>query len=161
MDQVGVDGAILVVAVRCTAHPSYALEVYAKFRPGSAWCSVRPRRSCGRRAVADWKSNKGCGRHADRDEPGRLKTRPIGITRMLRRRRRTLPVNMYCWGRLHQPDAIAARNPATINNRSHRPATAIRAAGREPWAELPKVLKIAPSQCGDQDFRCTLSHQGL
>ncbi len=87
-----------------------------------------------------------------------------GITRMLAAAaKHSLPVNMLCWGRLDQLDAIAARNPNTkivIDHIGlHQPFAP--PAPAEPWAELPKVLKLArhPNVVIKISGACTLSHQ--
>ena len=79
------------------------------------------------------------------------------------RPRHSLPVNLLCWGRLEQVAQLAARNPATTLVIDHLglqqpfepPVPA------EPFAELPKVLKLAA--CDNVVIKitgaCTLSHE--
>ena len=71
-----------------------------------------------------------------------------GINRVLAAAaRHSLPVNLLCWGRLEQVGQLAARNPDTrlvidhlgLQQPFEPPAPA------EPWAELPKLLALAPT----------------
>lgn len=167
MDQVGVDGAILVSPYTMYQYdPSYALEVHAKHP--TRFGLVRPFNPADpavAEQIADWKSKKGAvgtrimmnrGVSEDPADPG--------LTRMLAAAaKHSLPINMLCWGRLEQLDALAARNPNTtlvIDHLGlHQPFAP--PAPPEPWAELPAVLKLArhPNVVIKISGACTLSHQ--
>jgi predicted TIM-barrel fold metal-dependent hydrolase len=167
MDSVGVDGAILVspfAMYRFDA--SYALEVCAR-HPGRFGLvkPVDPTDPGVADIVADWARTKGTvgvrimlnrGVSEDPADPG--------ITRVLSTAaRHNLPVNILCWGRLDQLEQIAARNPDTqiiidhlgLQQPFEPPPPA------EPWAELPKVLKLAAHRnvAIKVSGACTLSHQ--
>ena len=167
MDQVGVDGAILVSPYTMYQYdPSYALEVHAKHP--TRFGLVRPFNPADPAVgeqVADWKSRKGAvgtrimmnrGISEDPADPG--------IARMLAAAaKHSLPVNMLCWGRLEQLDGIADRNPNTTlvmdHLGLHQPFAP--PALPEPWADLPKVLKMArhPNVVIKISGACTLSQQ--
>src|ERR1043166_8683502 len=69
-----------------------------------------------------------------------------GIARVLAAAaRHSLPVNLLCWGRLEQVDAMATRNPSTVLVIDHlglqQPFEPPPPAA--PFAELPKLIKLA------------------
>jgi L-fuconolactonase len=167
MDAVGVDAAVLVSPFTMYRFdPSYALEVYAKHP--TRFGLVKPFDPADP-AIADqiaaWKATKGVigarimlnrGISEDPADPG--------LNRMLAAAaKNSLAVNILCWGRLDQVDAMAARNPDTQIVIDHiglqqpfaPPAPA------EPWAELPAVLKLArnPNVAIKISGACTLSQQ--
>jgi predicted TIM-barrel fold metal-dependent hydrolase len=167
MDAVGVDGAILVSPFSLYRFDaSYALEVYA--RHPSRFGLVKPVDPADPGVadiVADWAKTKGTvgvrimlnrGVSEDPADPG--------ITRILTvAARHNLPVNVLCWGRLEQMERVAALNPDTriiidhlgLQQPFEPPPPA------EPWAELPKVLKLAAYRnvAIKISGACTLSHQ--
>ncbi|HYZ20667.1 MAG TPA: amidohydrolase family protein [Rhodopila sp.] len=166
MDSVGVDGAILVSPFSLYRFDaSYALEVYAR-HPGRFGLvkPVDPNDPAVAEVVADWAKTKGTvgvrimlnrGVSEDPADPG--------ITRILTAAKHNLPVNVLCWGRLEQMERIAALNPDTQIIIDHlglqQPFEP--PPPPEPWAELPKVLKLAAHRnvAIKVSGACTLSHQ--
>jgi predicted TIM-barrel fold metal-dependent hydrolase len=149
MDSVGVGGALLVspyAMYRFDA--SYAVEVQKK-HPGRFGLikPVDPTNPAVAEVIADWKQTPGTvairlmlarGAAEDPADPG--------INRVLAAAaRHSFPVNLLCWGRLDQVDALAARNPSTTLVLDHLglPQPFEPPPPKEPWAELPKVLKLA------------------
>jgi predicted TIM-barrel fold metal-dependent hydrolase len=166
MDSVGVHGAILVSPFTMYRYDaSYALQVHAA-HPGrfALVKPVDPTDPAVADTIADWAVTDGAvavrimltrGVSTDGADPG--------INRVLAAAaRHSLPVNLLCWGRLEQVDQLAARNPETTLVVDHLglqqpfepPAPA------EPFAELPKLLKLA--SYGNVIVKitgaCTLSH---
>jgi L-fuconolactonase len=149
MDAVGVDGAVLVSPFTMYRYDaSYALDVRAKHP--SRFCLIKPVDPTDP-AVADtiaaWARQDGAvavrimmtrGVSPDAADPG--------INRVLAAAaRNSLPVNLLCWGRLEQVDAMAARNPDTQLVIDHlglqqpfEPPPL-----QTPFADLPNVLKLA------------------
>src|SRR5260370_25275686 len=87
-----------------------------------------------------------------------------GINRVLAAgARHGLPVNLLCWGRLEQARALAAPNPDTAIVLDHlglqQPFEP--PPPREPFAELPNVLKLAacPHVAIKTTGACTLSRE--
>jgi predicted TIM-barrel fold metal-dependent hydrolase len=115
--------------------------------------------------VADWKKTPGTvairimlarGAAEDPADPG--------INRVLAAAaRHSFPVNLLCWGRLEQVDGLAARNPNTMLVLDHLglPQPFEPPPPKEPWAELPTVLKLAAHKNVTIKISgaCTLSHQ--
>jgi L-fuconolactonase len=149
MDAVGVDGAVLVSPYTMYRYDaSYAIDVHAK-RPGrfALIKPVDPTDPAVADTIAEWAKKDGAvavrimmtrGVSTDAADPG--------INRVLAAAaQNSLPVNLLCWGRLEQAQQMAARNPNTTLVIDHLglqqpfepPAPA------EPFAELPKVLKLA------------------
>jgi L-fuconolactonase len=166
MDEVGVDGAILVspfALYRFDA--SYALDVHAA-HPGK-FGLVKPVDTDDPGVVdtiAAWAATPGAvgirimlnfAKSTDPTDPG--------INRVLAAAaRHDLPVNMLVWGRLDQAHQLAARNPDTVIVIDHlgllQPFQPPPPA--DPWAELPKVLAMAelPNIRIKISGACTLSH---
>jgi predicted TIM-barrel fold metal-dependent hydrolase len=167
MDAVGVDGAILVSPFTMYRYDaSYAIEVRARYPGRFALIKpVDPADPAVADTVAEWARQDGAvavrimmtrGVSADAADPG--------IRRVLAAAaRHSLPVNLLCWGRLDQVDEMAARNPDTVLVVDHLglqqpfepPVPA------EPFAELPKVLKLAtyPNVRIKISGACTLSRE--
>jgi predicted TIM-barrel fold metal-dependent hydrolase len=115
--------------------------------------------------IAEWKKQDGAvavrimmtrGVSADPEDPG--------IARVLTAAaRNSLPVNLLCWGRLDQVDQMAKANPGTRLVIDHlglqQPFEP--PAPPQPFAELPKVLKLAayPNVTIKISGACTLSHE--
>jgi L-fuconolactonase len=117
--------------------------------------------------IADWAATEGTvairlmlnrGVSEDSADPG--------INRVLAAAaRHALPVNLLCWARLEQASQLVARNPNTkvvidhlgLQQPFEPPAPA------EPFAELPKLLKLAVH--GNVTVKvsgaCTLSHEAF
>jgi L-fuconolactonase len=167
MDAVGVDGALLVSPFTMYGYDaSYAIAVHAA-HPGrfALIKPVDPTDPAVADTIAGWAATDGAvairimmtrGVSTDAADPG--------INRVLAAAaRHSLPVNLLCWGRLEQVAQLAARNPATTLVIDHLglqqpfepPVPA------EPFAELPKVLKLAA--CDNVVIKitgaCTLSHE--
>ncbi len=167
MDAVGVDGALLVSPYAMYRFDgSYALDVYAA-HPGR-FGLIKPFDTTDpavAEKIADWAAKDGTVGvriMLNRD----LSTDPAdpGINRVLAAgARHSMPVNMLVWGRLDQAKQLAARNPDTMVVIDHLglqqpfepPAPA------EPFAELPKVLKLAAHKnvVIKISGACTLSHE--
>jgi L-fuconolactonase len=149
MDAVGVDGAVLVSPFTMYRYDaSYAIGVHAA-HPGrfALIKPVDPADPAVADTIEEWAAQDGAvavrimmtrGVSPDPADPG--------ISRVLiAAAKYGLPVNLLCWGRLEQAQEMAARNPETMLVIDHLglqqpfepPAPA------EPFAELPKVLKLA------------------
>jgi predicted TIM-barrel fold metal-dependent hydrolase len=167
MDAVGVDGALLVSPFTMYGYDaSYAIAAHAAHPGRFAMIKpVDPTDPAVADTIADWAETDGAvairimmtrGVSTDAADPG--------INRVLAAAaRHALPVNLLCWGRLEQVADLAARNPGTTLVIDHLglqqpfepPVPA------EPFAELPKVLKLAA--CDNVVIKitgaCTLSHE--
>jgi L-fuconolactonase len=167
MDEVGVDGAVLVSPFSMYAYdPSYALEVYAKHpakyrlvRP------VDPNDPGVADTVADWAGKKGTVgvRIMMRDS---ISTDPAdpGLNRVLAAAaRHGMAVNLLCWGRLEQAGQMAVRNPDTQIVIDHLGLQQPFEPPAPPngWADLAKVTALAahPNVAIKISGACTLSHQ--
>ena len=167
MDAVGVDGAILVSAFTMYRFDaSYAVSVRDR-HPGR-FALVKPvdtRNPAVEDVIADWAATESAVAiriMMNQDVP----EDPAypGVARVLAAAgRHGLPVNLLCWGRLDQVDALAARHPGTrlvvdhlgLQQPFEPPVPA------QPFAELPKVLKLAAHENVVMKITgaCTLSHQ--
>ena len=167
MDAVGVDGALLVSPFSLYRYDaSYALEVYAA-HPGR-FGLIKPVDTTDPHVadtIADWATTKGAvGVRIMLNQDVSTDPADAGINRALAAAaRRSLPVNLLCWGRLDQAAGLAARNPDTVLVIDHlglqqpfRPPPPA-----EPWADLPKVLALAsqPNIRIKISGACTLSHE--
>ena len=167
MDAVGVDGALLVSPYSMYRFDaSYAIDVHAAHPNRFALIKpVDPTDPNVGQTIADWAATRGT-------VAIRLMLRPevttdpadAGLNRVLAAAaRHALPVNLLCWGRLEQVDGLAARNPDTLLVIDHlglqQPFEPPRPA--HPWADLPKLLKLAPYQNVTVKISgaCTLSHE--
>ncbi|HEX3538374.1 MAG TPA: amidohydrolase family protein [Stellaceae bacterium] len=149
MTEVDVDAAVLVSPFSMYGYdPSYALDVQKK-HPGK-FCLVRPvdpNDPAVADTIADWAAKPGTVgvRIMMRDNVSTDPADP-GINRVLTAAaKHDMAVNLLCWGRLEQAGQLAARNPNTqividhlgLQQPFEPPPPA------EPWAELPKVLRLA------------------
>jgi L-fuconolactonase len=167
MDQVGVDGAVLVSPFSMYGYDaSYALEVNAA-HPGRFGLvkPVDPTDRAVADTIAEWKATKGTVgiRVFLRDNVSTDSADP-GLNRVLAAAaRHSLPINLLCWGRLEQAGQLAARNPNTQLVIDHlglqQPFEP--PAPPAPWADLPKVLALAAHDnvAIKISGACTLSHQ--
>jgi L-fuconolactonase len=167
MDQVGVDGAVLVSPFSMYGYDaSYALQVRAA-HPGRFGLvkPVDPNDPGVADTIADWAAIDGTIgiRIMMRDTVSPDPADP-GINRALAAAaRHSMPVNLLCWGRLEQAGQLAARNPNTRLVIDHlglqQPFEP--PAPPEPFAELPKVLALAAHDNVTIKISgaCTLSHQ--
>ena len=149
MDAVGVDGALLVSPFTMYRYDaSYAIGVHAAHPRRFALIKpVDPADPAVADTIEEWAAGDGTvavrimmtrGVSPDPADPG--------ITRVLAAAaKHGLPVNLLCWGRLEQAQEMAARNPETMLVIDHlglqqpfEPPAPV-----EPFAELPKVLKLA------------------
>jgi len=150
MDAVGVDGAILVSIYAMYRHDaSYALLVHAA-HPGrfALVKPVDPADPAVEETVADWAATPGAvavrvmmyeGVPHDPADPG--------LNRVLAAAaRHGLPVNLLAYHRLEQVAGLAARNPGTriVVDHLGLPQPYAPPAPPEPWADLPKLLALAP-----------------
>lgn len=167
MDAVGVDGAILVSAFTMYRFDaSYAVSVRNR-HPGR-FALVKPvdtRNPAVEDVIADWAATDGAVAvriMMNQDVPE--DPADPGVARVLAAAgRHGLPVNLLCWGRLDQVDALAAQHPGTrlvvdhlgLQQPFEPPVPA------QPFAELPKVLKLAAHDNVVMKITgaCTLSHQ--
>jgi L-fuconolactonase len=167
MDAVGVDGALLVSPFTMYRYDaSYAIAVY-RAHPGrfALIKPVDPNDPGVADTIADWKATKGTVAIRIMMTPG-VSTDPAdaGINRVLAAAaRHDFPVNLLCWGRLEQAGQMAGRHPSTKLVIDHlglqQPFEP--PAPREPFADLPKLLKLAAHDNVTVKITgaCTLSHQ--
>lgn len=167
MDEVGVDGALLVsVYTMYRWDESYAVAVQ-KAHPGR-FGVIKPVNANDPKVadtIAEWAGNDGAVAirimmtpeiSTDAADPG--------INRVLAAAaRHDLPVNLMCRGRLEQVAALAARNPNTQLVIDHlgleQPFAPPPSA--DPWHELPKLLAVASHKniAVKITGACTLSHE--
>jgi L-fuconolactonase len=169
MDAVGVDGAILVSPFSMYRYDaSYALQVHAA-HPGRFGLvkPVDPNDSGVVDTIADWAAIKGTVgiRVMMR---GDVSTDPAdpGLNLVLATAaRHALPVNLLAYERLGQVDALAARHPDTTLVIDHlgMPQPFEPPAPAEPFADLPKLLKLAAHRNVVVKITgaCTLSHEAF
>jgi len=149
MDEVGVDGAILVSPFSLYRYDaSYAVDVQRK-HPGR-FAIVRPVDPTDAgvdETIAEWLANPGAVAVRLMLQP-QVSTDPAdpGLNRVLASAgRRGVPVNVLGWGRLDQVDALAARNPDTQIVVDHiglqQPFSP--PVPPEPWADVRKLLRLA------------------
>ena len=167
MDGAGVDAAILISPYTMYRYDaSYAVQVRAK-HPGrfALIKPVDPNDPAVAETVAEWAKQDGAiavrimltyGASPDANDPGIARV-------MAAAARSSLPLNLLCWGRLDQVDQLAAKHPDTRIIIDHLGLQQPFAppAPKEPFAELPKVLKLAayPNVAIKISGACTLSHQ--
>ena len=167
MDEVGVDGAVLVSAFTMYRYDaSYAMDVYAA-HPGrfALVKPVDPTDPGVAETIADWAKTKGAVAVRIMMR-GDVATDPAdpGLNRVLAAAgRHNLPVNLLAYGRLPQVAEMAARNPDTTLVIDHLgiPQPFEPPAPAEPFADLPAVLALAksPNVVLKITGACTLSHQ--
>jgi L-fuconolactonase len=167
MDAVSVDGALLVSPYSMYRYDaSYALDVYAahptRFRLIKPVDPTDPKVAD---TIADWAATKGTVgiRIMMRDSVSPDPADP-GINRVLAAAaRHALPVNLMCTGRLEQAGQLGARNPNTqlVIDHLGLPQPHEPPAPAEPWADLPKLLALAPHAniAVKISGACTLSHE--
>ncbi len=167
MDEVGVDGALLVSPFTMYGYDaSYAREVH-KAHPKRFGLikPVDPDDPKLAETIADWAKTEGAvgvrimlNRVASKDaaDPGLNRVLAIAA-------RHGLPVNLLAWGRLDQFRELVERNPETMIVLDHlgiqqpfRPPPPA-----QPFAELPKVLDLAKRDNVAIKITgaCTLSHE--
>ena len=166
MDEAGVHGALLVSAYSFYRYDaSYAQQVYAAHRDRFRVIKpVDPTNPGVADTIAQWAATPGAvgvrllldyGATEDPADPGMARVLAAAA-------RHGLPVNLLCWGRPAQAQALIARHPDTTIVIDHlgllqpmqRPAPAA------PWAGLPQVLALAryPNVRIKVSGACTLSH---
>jgi L-fuconolactonase len=167
MDEVGVDGAVLVSPFSMYRYDaSYALEVYAA-HPGRFRLvkPVDPTDPAMVDTIDEWARTKGTvgiriflrdNVSTDPDDPA--------INRVLAAAaRHALPVNVACTGRLNQAGQLAARNPNTrvVIDHLGMPQPHEPPAPAEPFADLPELLALAAHDnvAVKISGACTLSHE--
>jgi len=167
MDEVGVDGAVLVSPFSMYRYDaSYAVEVLAKHP--NRFRLVKPVDPTDPRVVdtvTDWASTKGTVgiRIFLRDAVSTDPADPA-INRVLATAaQHTLPVNVACTGRLDQARQLAARNPNTRMVIDHLglPQPHEPPPPAEPFADLPKLLAMAvhDNVAVKISGACTLAHE--
>jgi len=167
MDEVGVDGALLVsVFTMYRWDASYALAVrkahperFAVIKP------VDPNDPKVADTIAEWAGMEGTVaiRIMMRPDVSTDAADP-GINRVLAAAaKHDLPVNLLCWGRLEQAGQMAARNPDTQLVIDHLGLQQPFAppAPLQPWADLPKLLALSVRKNVAVKITgaCTLAHQ--
>ena len=167
MDEVGVDGALLIsVFAMYRFDASYAVSVRQQFP--DRFALIKPVDANDPKVgevVEEWAKMDGtvavrimmnADVSTDAADPG--------INKVLSTAGRAgLPVNLMCRGRLPQVAELARRNPGTtlvidhlgLEQPFHPPAP------KEPWAELPLLLALAPQPniVVKISGACTLSHE--
>jgi predicted TIM-barrel fold metal-dependent hydrolase len=167
MDEVGVDGAVLVSPFSMYRYDaSYAVEVFAKHPTRFRLVKpVDPTDPGVTDTIADWAATKGAVgiRVFLRDTASTDPADPALNHVLAEAGRHSLPVNLACSGRLEQAGQLAARNPNTQLVIDHLglqqpPAPP---APPQPFADLPKVLALAaqPNIAIKISGACTLSHE--
>ena len=149
MDEVGVDGAVLVSPFSMYRYDaSYAVEVFAKHP--TRFRLVKPVDPTDPKVVdtiADWAATKGTvGIRVFLRDTASTDPADPAINRVLAEAgRHSLPVNLACTGRLEQAGELAARNPDTQLVIDHLGLQQPFAppVPAQPFAELPKVLALA------------------
>jgi predicted TIM-barrel fold metal-dependent hydrolase len=167
MDAVGVDGALLVsphTMYRFDA--SYAIDVHAAHPDRFALIKpVDPADPAVGETIAEWAARDGTvGVRIMMRENVSTDPADPGITRVLKEgARHSLPVNLLCYHRLEQVAVMAARNPNTMVVIDHlgTPQPFEPPAPKEPFADLPKLLKLAELDniVVKITGACTLSHE--
>ena len=168
MDEVGVDGALLVSPYAMYRHDgSYALEVYARHPTRFGLIKpVDPTDPLVADVVADWKAKKGTvgirimlnreGMPTDPADPGLDRILAAGA-------KHGFPVNMMATGRLEQAAQMAARHPNTSIVIDHLglPQPQEPPAPPQPFGDLPKLLALAahPNITVKISGAGTLSHE--
>src|SRR5690348_16095093 len=150
MDEVGVDGALLVsVFTMYRWDASYAVAVQ-KAHPGRFGVikPVDPNDPKVADTIAEWAAMDGTVaiRIMMRPDVSKDAADP-GIGRVLTAAaKHDLPVNLMCWDRLEQVGQMAARHPDTQLVIDHLGLQQPFAppAPPQPWANLPKLLALAP-----------------
>jgi predicted TIM-barrel fold metal-dependent hydrolase len=149
MDEVGVDGAVLVSPFSMYRYDaSYALEVFARHPTRFRLVKpVDPTDPAVVDTIADWASTKGTVgiRIFLRDAVSTDAADPA-INRVLATAaQHSLPVNVACTGRLDQARPLATRNPNTRMVIDHLglPQPHEPPPPAEPFADLPKLLAMA------------------
>ena len=168
MDAQDVDASVLVSSFSLYRYdPSYAREVGAAYPDRFALVTPVDAAAANVGEIVDeWAKAKGAVGvrilfpqvpSTDPDDPG--------IKRILTAAtRNNLAVNLFCWERLDQVHAVAAKNPDAnlvidhlgITQPFNPPVPA------DAWADLPKVLALAKFKNVSIKISgaCTLSHQG-
>ncbi len=167
MDQVGVDGALLV-SVYTMYHwdASYAVAVQ-KAHP-DRFGVIKPVNANDAKVadmIAEWAAMPGTVaiRIMMNDEVSKDPADP-GINRVLAAAaKHDLPVNLLARGRMEQVAALAARNPDTqlVIDHLGLEQPFVSPAPAKPWEELPKVLAVAKQKNVAIKITgaCTLSHE--
>jgi L-fuconolactonase len=168
MDEVGVDGAILVSPFAMYRYDaSYALEVQ-KAHPGKFGLvkPLDPSNPAVGDVIAEWKKlPETVGVRIMMPKESGYDPADPGIGNIAREAaRHNFPINILCWGNLENGMALFDRYPNTrfvldhmgIEQPHEPPAPA------KPWAALPAVLDIAKRQnvVIKVSGACTLSHAG-
>jgi predicted TIM-barrel fold metal-dependent hydrolase len=167
MDEVGVDGALLVsVYTMYRWDESYAVAVQKAY-PGR-FGVIKPVNANDPKVaetIADWAKMDGTVACRIMFTP-EISTDPAdpGINRVLSTAgKHDLPVNLLARDRLEQVAELARRNPDTTLVIDHLGLEQpfVPPAPKEPWKELPKVLALArhPNVVMKITGACTLSHE--
>jgi L-fuconolactonase len=167
MDEVGVDGAILVSPFSMYGYDaSYALEVHAK-HPGKFGLvkPVDPNDPAVADTIQDWAAAKGTvGIRVMMREHVSTDPADPGLDRVLSAAaRHSIPINVLCWGRLDQVGQMAARHPSTRLVIDHLGLQQPFEPPAPPsaWADLPKLTALARHDniVVKISGACTLSHE--
>ena len=167
MDEVGVDGAILVSPYSMYRYDaSYAVEVHARHPDRFGMVKpFDPRAVDVAEQVEEWARRDGVvGARIMLPDPFAVEADDPGLNRILAAGARTgLAVNVLCWGNAPLLGGLAKRNP---NARIVLDHLGIKQpfeppAPPEPFADLPKVLSLArfDNVAIKITGACTLSHK--
>ncbi|HEY1795648.1 MAG TPA: amidohydrolase family protein [Stellaceae bacterium] len=167
MDEVGVDGAILVSPFSMYGYDAgYALEVHAK-HPGKFGLvkPVDPNDPAVADTIAAWAATKGTvGIRVMMREHVSTDPADPGLDRVLSAAaRHSIPINLLAWGRLEQVGQMAARHPSTRLVIDHLGLQQPFEPPAPPngWADLPKLTALARHDniVVKISGACTLSHE--
>jgi predicted TIM-barrel fold metal-dependent hydrolase len=167
MDQVGVDGAILVSPFTMYGYDaSYAIE--AQRAHSSRLAIVKPvdtEDPAVAEIITDWKATPGAvGIRVMLTKAFGLDAADPGLDRVLRASaHHDLPVNLLCWENLEIGTAVIDRHPSVRFVIDHMGIHQPHEPGDPPasWDDLPKVLELArrPNVVIKVSAACTMSHQ--
>ncbi len=170
MDEVGVDGALLVSPFTMYGYDaSYAIEVQ-KAHPGRFGLikPVDPGDPAVAETIAEWKATPGTvGVRLMLSRPGvPTDAADPGLNRVLAAAAsHSLPVNLMATGRLEQAGQLAARHRETqlVIDHLGLPQPQQPPAPAEPFADLPKLLALAAhaNVAVKISGACTLSHEAF
>lgn len=167
MDDVGVDGAILVSPFSMYRYDgSYAVEVQRSHPDRIAIVKpVDPDDQSVADVIADWKTTPGTvGIRIMMTKEDRRDPQDPGLDRILRAAvRHDFPVNILCWDNLDAGIALIGRHPDVRFILDHLGIMQLpqQPPPLDPWANLSKVLKLAEREnvVIKVSGACTLSRQ--
>ena len=149
MDKVGVDGAIFISAFSMYRYDAgYAVEVQ-RAHPGrfALVKPVDPDDPAVADVIADWKKTPGTvGIRIILTKESKRAPDDPGLDRILRAAvKNDFPVNVLFWGNVDAGMALVDRHPDArfIIDHMGIQQTSVPPAPQQPWADLPKLVKLA------------------